>query len=166
MSWIKKKNIATRDFDYQLKLTWGDSRVDEEKKIIYHRKHYFDQKGYIFLDFIAEDTGRHLFTQLYGNKWGIPKTALKKEFTHDQLREKLYRNLFGEDVNFPEKYSLIKNRYDYLYQIVIPEEHWFEEVHQRIATGVAWINFEDAAEKLDLNSKTRNRYRRLVSKTS
>lgn len=166
MSWIKKENIAIRSFDYEVKLTWGDSRVDEKKKIIYQRKNDFDQKGYIFLDFIAEDTGNHLFTQLYGNKWGIPKTSLKKGFTHNDLRDRQYENIFGEGSLFPEEYTLNQNRYDYLYQIVIPEERWFEERHPQFTTGVAWMNFEEATQKLDLNSRTKYKYPRLLSNSS
>jgi hypothetical protein len=166
MSWIKKGNIATRDFDYHLKMTWGESRVDEEKMIIYHRKKNFDERSCCFLDIIAKDTENHLFIQRYGNKWGVQKNGVKENTTSTEKRDKNYRNLFGEDSLFPDEYTFIQNKYDHLYQIVIPEERWFEEVHPRFATGVAWMSIEEACEKLDLNSRTRRNYRKLLSKRS
>ena len=155
MSWIKKDNISVRNFDYEVKLTWGDSKIDEENKIIYHRKHDIGQKGYIYLDFILEGTDKHLFIQLYGNKWGIPKTSVKKEFTHEYIRNTKYQTLFGEDSPFPKEYTFYQNKHDYLYQIIMSEEVWFTDVHPRFVTGVAWLSFEEAFEKLNLNINTK-----------
>lgn len=144
MSLERKDKIYVREFTYELRTTWGESRVDEENKIIYHRKHDFDNKGYIFLDYIVKGTKNHLFIQLYGYKWEIPKTSIKKEFSHTELRDIVHKRLFGQEKSFPEEYTIVRNGYDYLYQIVIDKEEWFDEIHQRFATGVAWLDLDEA----------------------
>lgn len=173
MNWIRKDNIATRSFNYKVKPTFGGSYIDEENMIIYYEINTSKKNIYVFLDIVSRNTGKHLFIQLHGTKWGISKTCFRNNFTHEQLRDIQYHNLFGEDSPFPEEYTIIRNKKNYIYQIVIPEEKWFEDNYPkrfstgyfwpRYATGISWMHLDEAIEKLDLNCKTKSIYSKLIN---